>query len=106
MHTIDHIPASFAATVRLSVTAKTVVCMIEVLAEIMTTKDALHHLIDVLPDEQADLARELLEDLQGASDIDGPALDAETLASLDRGLSDISAGRVKSLDQYKRERGL
>jgi len=39
-------------------------------------------------------------------DADGAPLDAETLASLDRGLADVAAGRVKSLDEYKRERGL
>ena len=41
-----------------------------------------------------------------AADTGGPPLDAETLASLDRGLADIAAGRVKPLDGYKRERGL
>ncbi len=72
----------------------------------MTTKDALHHLVDELPDGQIDLARELLEDLRDGADIGGSALDAETLESLDRGLADISTGRVKPLDEYKRERGL
>jgi hypothetical protein len=48
----------------------------------------------------------LLEDLRQASDDDGPPLDAETLASLDRGLADISKGRVKSLNDYERERGM
>jgi hypothetical protein len=47
-----------------------------------------------------------LEDLQGAAGDDGPPLDAEALASLDRGITDVAAGRVKSLDEYKRERGL
>jgi hypothetical protein len=37
----------------------------------------------------------LLEDLRSAADIDGPPLDADALASLGRGLADISAGRVK-----------
>lgn len=72
----------------------------------MTAKEALHHLVDELPDEQAELARQWLEDLRHAADEEGPPLDAETLASLDRGLADISAGRVKPLDEYKRERGL
>jgi hypothetical protein len=72
----------------------------------MTDKDALHCLVDELPDDQAELARILLEDLRGASDADGQALDEESLASLDCGLADVVAGRVKSLDEYKRERGL
>ena len=72
----------------------------------MTTKDALHQLVDQLPDEQARLARVWLEDLRDAADADGPPLDAATLASLDRGLSDVAEGCVKPLDQYERERGL
>ena len=72
----------------------------------MTTKDVLHQLVDELPEAQAELAREWLEDLRYAADGGGPPLDTETLSSLDRGLDDISAGRVKPLDEYERERGL
>jgi hypothetical protein len=72
----------------------------------MTTKEALHHLVEELPDEQTDLACALLEDLRNAADIDGPPLDADALASLDRGLADISAGRVKVLNEFERDRGL
>ena len=72
----------------------------------MTTKEALHHLIDELPEAQAELAQQWLEDLRGAADADGEPLGAEALASLDRGLADIAAGRVKPLEQYERERGL
>ena len=72
----------------------------------MTTKEALHSLVDQLPEDQAELARVLLEDLRDAADDAGPPLGREDLASLDRGLSDIAAGRVKPLDEYKRERGL
>jgi predicted transcriptional regulator len=72
----------------------------------MTTRKALHHLVDELAEEQAELARTWLEDLRDAADEDGPPLDAETVASLDRGLADIAAGRVKPLDEYERERGL
>jgi len=61
----------------------------------MTTKDGLHHLVDELPDHQTELARVLLEDLRDAADADGPPLDAETLESLDRGLAEVAAGRVK-----------
>jgi hypothetical protein len=72
----------------------------------MTNREALHQLVDRLPDEQAELARMWLEDLSEAADSDGPPLDAATLASLDRGLADVSAGRVKTLADYERERGL
>jgi hypothetical protein len=71
----------------------------------MTNRDALHSLVDELPEDQAELARLLLEDLRDASDSDGLPLDEESLASLDRGLADIAAGRVKLLDEYERERG-
>jgi hypothetical protein len=72
----------------------------------MTTREALHHLVDQLPDDQVDLARHWLEDLRDAADDDGPALDAAALASLDQGLADVSVGRTKPLEQYERERGL
>ena len=71
----------------------------------MTAKDALHHLVEELPDDQTEFAQVLLEDLRDAADVDGPLLDAETLASLDRGLADVAAGRVKPLGEYNRERG-
>jgi hypothetical protein len=56
----------------------------------MTTREALHHLVEELPDEQTNLAWALLEGLRNAADIDGPALNADALASVDRG-SRISA---------------
>ncbi len=63
----------------------------------MTTREALHCLVDELADEQVELARVWLGDLRDAADHNGPPLDAETLASLDRGIEDVAAGRVKSL---------
>jgi predicted transcriptional regulator len=72
----------------------------------LTTREELHRLVDQLPEEQAKLARVWLQDLRDAADEDGPPLDAEALASLDRGLADVAAGRVKPLEQYERERGL
>ena len=72
----------------------------------MTAKDVLHRLVDELPDDQADLARLILEDVRDAADNHGEPLTPEALESLDRGLADIEAGRVKPLDQYERERGL
>ena len=72
----------------------------------VTTREALHQLVDELSEDKAELARVWLEDLRFAADDDGASLDSETLASLDRGLADIESGRVKPLDQYERERGL
>ncbi len=72
----------------------------------MTAREAVHQLVDQLPDDQAELARVWLEDLRNAADPGGPPLDAETPASLERGLDDVREGRVKSLEQYERERGL
>ena len=61
----------------------------------VTVKEELHQLIDRLADEQA---RDLLEDLRDAADVDGPPLDEEVLASLDRGLADVAANRMISLE--------
>jgi hypothetical protein len=72
----------------------------------MTTREALHQLVDELPEDQAELARGWLQDLHDAADEDGPPLDPEALASLDRGLADLAADRVKPLAEYQRERGL
>ena len=72
----------------------------------MTTREALHQLVDQLPEAQAELAQVWLHDFRDAADDDGPPLDAEALASLDRGLADLAAGRVKPLAEYQRERGL
>jgi hypothetical protein len=66
----------------------------------VTVKEELHQLIDRLADEQA---RDLLEDLRDAADVDGPPLDAEALASLDRGLADIASNRMISLEDFERE---
>jgi len=70
----------------------------------MTVKEEIHRLVDELSEDRAELAWQVLLDLHDASDTDGEPLDAEASASLDCGLADIAAGRVKSLEQYKRER--
>ena len=72
----------------------------------MTAREELHELVDKLPEQQAELARGWLQDLRDAADDDGPPLDAAALASLDRGLADLAAGRVKPLADYERERSL
>ena len=70
----------------------------------MTAKEELHQLVDELADRHLEEARRFLHDLR-ASEADD-SLDADALASLDRGLADIRAGRLKSLEDYERERGL
>ncbi len=72
----------------------------------LTNRESLHQLVDELPEDQTELARVLLEDLRGAGDSGGQPLDEDALASLDRGLADVAAGRVKPLGDYERERGL
>jgi len=66
----------------------------------VTVKDELHRLIDGLSDEQA---CDRLEDLRDPADTDSPPLDQEALTSLDRGLSDIAANRMVSLEDLDRE---
>jgi predicted transcriptional regulator len=48
----------------------------------------------------------LLEDLRDAADDGGELLDEDALASLDRGVADVAAGRVTALEEYERKRGL
>ena len=72
----------------------------------MTTREELHHLVDELPEDQAELARMWHQDLRDAADEDGSPLDTAALASLDRGLADLAAGRIKPLAEYERERDL
>jgi hypothetical protein len=43
----------------------------------MTAREPPHHLLDELPDDQAELARLWIEDLRYATDEDGPPLDAD-----------------------------
>jgi hypothetical protein len=72
----------------------------------ITAKESLHDLVDELSEEQAGFAQLLLEDLRNAADTGGEPLGEEALASLDRGMADVSAGRVTSLEEYERKRGL
>jgi hypothetical protein len=69
----------------------------------VTAKEELHVLIDRLADEQA---QGLLDDLRGAADVDGPPLNEEAMASLDRGLADIASNRVVSLEDFERKHPL
>jgi len=66
----------------------------------VTVKEELHQLIDGLSDEQA---IDLLDDLRDPADTDGPPLDEEALASLERGLVDIASNRIVSFEEFERE---
>jgi hypothetical protein len=70
------------------------------------TRESLHALVDELPEDQTDLAFQLLEDLRDAADEPGPPVGEDALASHDRGLADIKAGRMLSLDDFSRKHGL
>ncbi len=72
----------------------------------MTTREALHNLIDEMPEEQTEIARHRLEELRNAVDSDGTPIDAKILDLIDRGLADVVAGHTKSFSDYERERGL
>jgi len=69
----------------------------------VSVKEELRRLIADLDDEHA---RELLDDLRDAADVNGPPLDAKTQASLDRGLADISAGRTVPLEEFQKKHPL
>ena len=70
----------------------------------MTAKEELHRLVEEMPEQRA---RELLEELRDASpSADDEPLSEEDIASIERGMEDVRAGRVKPLDQCERERGL
>ena len=62
--------------------------------------------VDELSDSKAALVREWLHDLRDANEEDGPSLNGKALASLGRGLADLTARRVTHLADYERERGL
>jgi len=70
----------------------------------MTAKEQVHSLVDEMSEGQAE---ELLEELRYLSaTADDEPLTEEDIASIDRGVQDIRAGRVISLDEYERKRGL
>jgi hypothetical protein len=69
----------------------------------ITVRQRLHQLVDELPDEYIDEVSKYVDDLR-ATQIDDEPLSAEDVASIELGLEDIRKGRVKSLDDYRRER--
>jgi hypothetical protein len=69
----------------------------------MTTKQEIHKLVEELPDQHVAELRRYVQDLS-TTEVDEEKLSPDDLASIDRGLQDIQAGRVKTLDD-NRKRG-
>jgi hypothetical protein len=73
----------------------------------MTVKEELHRLIDGLPEDRLELARELLGDLgNGSSLYDEVPLSPAEVDSIRCSLEEIKAGRTLSFEQVKLENGL
>lgn len=79
-------------------------------------RDALHRLVDELPEADVDTAARVLEALLATGDPvlrslltapeeDDPISDEER-AAIEEGMDDARAGRVHSLDEVKEELGL
>jgi len=64
---------------------------------LMTVKEELHQLVEQLPERSLMEVRQFIDDLRSAVDGDEENLDAESLESLDRGLTDMASGRVKRI---------
>jgi predicted transcriptional regulator len=67
----------------------------------MTARENIHQLVDTLPEERLADALDYLADLNDAGEIS-----PETHAAIEEGLEDIRAGRVTTLEEYRRTRGL
>ena len=67
----------------------------------MTAKEELYRLVDQLPASEWEHARSVLEEL--CDDAEDRPLSAETLASIERGLEDIRAGRTITLEELDRK---
>ena len=67
----------------------------------MSVKEALHRLVDTLPEAEA---AQLLTDLQ--EQVDDERLSAGDIAAIERGRADLAAGRPLTLDQVKQKYGL
>ena len=70
---------------------------------VVTAKEEHDVLINRLAGEQA---QGPLDDLRGAADVNGPPLNEEAMASLDRGLADIASNWVVSLEDFERKHPL
>jgi hypothetical protein len=76
----------------------------------MTTKEALHRLIDELPDEQAEqLLRGIVDPVlqaRAVAPIDDEPETADEAAAVAEGVADLERGDVLTTEQLRRELGL
>jgi len=68
----------------------------------MSERERLHELVESLPESRLQAAIAVLEHL----DEDIKPLSEEELANISASLSDIAHGRVASVEEYERRRGL
>ncbi len=71
----------------------------------MGAKEYLHQWVDSLTDSDAEVVRRFADN-QRLSEVDDEPLSRADIAGIRRGEADVRAGRMKTLDAYKRERGL
>lgn len=79
-------------------------------------REALHRLVDELPEPDVDTATRVLEALRATADPvlrslltapeENEPISDEERAAIEEGMEDIRAGRVHSLDEVKKELGL
>jgi len=67
---------------------------------VMTVREELHQAIESLPEEQIGDVLDYVEDLRAGG------LRPETVEAIREGLEDIREGRVTTLEEYRRSRGL
>lgn len=68
----------------------------------MSDRERLHEIVASLPESQLQAVIEVLEHLHR----DTEPLSEEELANIQASLDDIAQGRVTSLDEYERRRGM
>lgn len=72
----------------------------------MSGKEALHRLVDDLPESQWEAARQVLEDLRKGEPVDEDSLTPEEIAEIEKAREAVRRGEYITLEDYERERGL
>jgi len=76
----------------------------------MTTKEALHRLIDELPDDQAERLLRDIDDpvlrARASAPIDDEPETADEAAAVAEGIADLERGDVLTTEQLRRELGI
>jgi len=76
----------------------------------MTTKEALHRLIDELPDDQAERLLRDIDDpvlrARASAPIDDEPETADEAAAVAAGIADLERGDVLTTEQLRRELGI